>query len=237
VRLALLQFSYWNGGFDAPLFLAYSNGTVIFQRAREKAHRSGYGTVQYAGTGLDSVLAGLGMDSALFHLDTLYDYAPGVTDQHSFFLLIPRDTGFRLIRVRAGWGEHGKLRADVPASFARLYYGMRGFSPVGATLWSPDSIQVAIWPYEYAPDGPPLAWPANWPSLKDPRWERHDDQFVNEVWTIHLPFKDAGALDSIFALQKEKQAIGMGGRKWAMTYRWVFPDEEDWRWVSRHLEY
>jgi hypothetical protein len=237
VRLGLLQHAYWEGGFERPLFLAYGDGTILFARSYQRWIPTAYGMVRFSTSELDSALSALGLNSSVERLDSLYDYAPGVTDQHSFYLLIPGDTGTRVIRVRAGWQDTVHLRADVPAPFRRLYYAMRDFAPPQATDWSPDSIEVQIWPYEYAPDNPPLEWPSRLPTLTDSRWNRRADRFVEEVWMLRLPSADEPTIDSLLGARRPKQAVGLGDRKWAMGARWVFPNEGSWWWLSKHLEY
>jgi hypothetical protein len=171
----------------------------------------------------------------LYSLDSIYDYAPGWTDQHSFYLLLPADSGHKLVIIRAGLEDSVKLRGDVPTPFKRLYRALLAFSPP-APDWTPDSLQISIWPYEYAPDNPPATWPHRWPGLESSRWQRHDDPLVKEVRTLHLPFSEQPLLDSLLNAERPKQAIAISGKKWAAAYRWLFPHEEEWWWLTKRLE-
>jgi len=236
LRLVLLQNSYFGGGFDQPLFLAYADGTILFPRTTSHGIPEQYTVLHVPPVSVDSLLGSLGVTAALYSLDSLYDYAPGWTDQHSFYLLLPADSGQKLVVIRAGLEDSMKLRSDVPAPFKQLYARLMAFSPPSATGWVPDSLQVSIWPYEYAPDNPPLAWPQRWPGLDSPRWKRRSDDLVKEVRTIRLPFSDRPLLDSLLVARREKQAIGITGRKWAVGYRWLFPQETEWWWLAKRLE-
>lgn len=236
VRFALLQNSYWGGGIDRPLFLAYADGTILFPRERSRSIPIQYFVLRLTSAGVDSVLRELGVSSALYSLDSAYDFAPSVTDQHSFYAVLPQDSGMKVITIRAGLADSENLKPAVPEPFKRLYANLLGFHPPGAIPWRPDSLQVSIWPYEYAPDNPPLRWPATWPGLENPRWHRRPDPYVEEVRTIRFPFSYSGAIDSILSAQRTKQAVGISGKKWAMGYRWIFPHEDEWWWLARRLE-
>lgn len=98
-------------------------------------------------------------------------------------------------------------------------------------------MQCEVWPYEYAPDNPPLAWPADLPQFTSARWHRRKDPIVDEVRSLRLPFAEAPRLDSLMAAVRSRQALKIGGRKWAFSYRWIFPAEGTWWSVSRRLEY
>ena len=236
VQLALLQYSYWEGGFDRPLFVAYSDGTIIFPTHHVGSIPDRYAAVRLTRGGVDSVLSHLGDDRALFGLDSLYDYAPRASDQHSFYLLLPEDSGMKLIDVRAGVDKFDNPTAEVPAPFRRLYSNLMSFSPSHATSWTPESVEVLVWPYEYAPDNQPLAWPSQWPGFESPRWHRRANPVVGEDRTIRLPYSDVKTLDSLLSRQRRTQAIGIGGHKWTLNYRWIFPFEDDWAWLRDRLE-
>ena len=235
LRFALLQNSYWGGGFNRPLFLAYADGTLLFARERVRGVPVHYSVVHLTRSGIDSVLHELGV-SALYSLDSAYDFAPNVSDQHSFYAVLPLDSGMKVISIRAGLRDAESLGPQVPAAFKHLYTKLLRYSPPGAAPWTPDSLQVSIWPYEYAPDNPPLRWPASWPGLQSPRWHRRSHPTVEEIRTIRFPFSFSIPLDSMLSARRTKQAIGISGKKWAMKYRWIFPYEKEWRWLAKDLE-
>lgn len=237
VRVVLLQHSPWMGGFDRPLFIAYADGTVLFSRRYTDGIPVDYGVVRLAPEDLNKLLGAIGAATVLEQLDSRYDFAPDVTDQHSFYLLIAEPSSTRLVTIRAGLKDHNTLRPEVPEAFRRFYASVTQYSPPTATAWTPDSVEVSIWPYEYAPDDPPLAWPAQWPGLSDARWHRQADEFVGEMRTLRLAFTESFLLDSLLETRRTKQAIGISGKKWAMGYRWVFPHERSWQRIAQQLEY
>lgn len=240
VRVALLQHAYGSGGFDRPLFLLLSDGRVLFPHTLERGRPSSYSQLALSPSAADSLLVELGVDSALYRLEPHYDFAPNVTDQHSFYLLLAQDTGFKLLTLRATQRatqrDTANLRSEVPAAFQRFYHLLQALFKRSAPPWTPDSVLFEIWPYEYAPDNPPLAWPRSWPGLESPRWRRRTDQFVSEIRALRLPFSSVPSLDSLANTRRTRQALALGGRKWAFGYRWIFPGEDIWWRLVRHLE-
>jgi hypothetical protein len=236
VRVALLQHSYWGGGFDRPLLLALKDGRVLFPSKSERGYPLEYSLVSLEPAQLDSVLVSWGVGPALWALDSVYDFAPNVTDQHSFYLLLTEHGRSKVIQLRSTLVVGDTMRAAAPSAFQLFYRATRAFAPPNVERWSPDSVEVAIWPYEYAPDDPPVAWPSDWPGLDHARWSREPDEVVGELRYLRLPFADAPRLDSIIQGRRERQAIGISGKKWALGYRWLFPAERTWRRVGNRLE-
>ena len=236
LRFGLFQNSYWGGGFERPLFLAFSDGTVLFPRERTNGIPSQYSVIHLTPTGVDSVLSAIGAGDSLSDLDSLYDFAPGTSDQHSFFAVVQLASGSRLIQIRSGLSDSLRLRADVPRAFARVYSNVMSFTAPRAEAWTPDSIVISIWPYEYAPDDPPVAWPARWPGLADARWRRRADDVVGDIRSVRLPFRETALLDSLLKARREKQAVGISGKKWAVDYRWIFPHDSSWAWIRKRVD-
>ena len=219
-----------------PLLLAYSNGLVVFPTVRDHGIPTAYASVQLSPASLDSLLSRLGARETDGLADSVFDLAPTTTDQHSLFFLVAGTSGGRVFQVRAALLAGDTLDARIPTTLRRLYALVSGFRLAGASPWTPDSIKVAIWPYEYAPDNPPVEWPSRLPPLSDPRWMRRPDPVVTEMGFLRLPFSDVPLLDSIITVRREKQAIGIGGHKWALSYRWVFPHEDEWAQIADRLD-
>src|SRR5690349_19377932 len=138
LRLGRFQNSYFGGGFDQPLLLAFADGPILSPQARSRGIPERYGVLHLTPSGVDSLLTSLGATDELDGLDSMYDYAPGWTDQHSFYLLLPADSGHRLVVIRAALEDSNKLRADAPRPFKRLFAALLAFAPANATMWTPD---------------------------------------------------------------------------------------------------
>jgi hypothetical protein len=112
---------------------------------------------------------------------------------------------------------------SVPQSFSDTVQRLTRFDHPRAERWVPPEIEVMIWPYEYAPDAS-LPWPKEWPGLKDPRTRRRGAG----RYSLYLPSTELEALRKFLSSRREKQAILIDGKKWAVSYRMPFPRESEW---------
>jgi hypothetical protein len=103
-------------------------------------------------------------------------------------------------------------------------------------LWTAPELEVSAWPYEYAPDDPPVPWPNTWPDLSSPGSACRPDAVVREVCTLRLPADQREALKALLAKRRDRQAIGISGRKMAVGYRLVFPGDSVWHYALGRLE-
>jgi len=233
--LVLLHHSVWFSSVDRPWFILYDDGTVLYPKEREQQVPLSYQRTRLNGQAAE-LLARFGLDDGFWSLDSLYDFRPMVTDQETIFLLIWNGAHFKRVGVRAAMEEGGKLSSKVPQAFKQIFDRLESFRSDSSTPWFPDSIQVAAWPYEYAPDNPPLQWRSEWPDLKSRDTQHRADPYVKELHLMMFPYRYLPALDSLLARRREKQAIAINGRKWAVGYRFVFPGERRWRDYIHNLE-
>ena len=70
-------------------------------------------------------------------------------------LSVWRGDSLTRVVVRDGFAARGRLAAGVPAPFRDAWRALTAYRPAGAVEWQPSTIEVAAWPYEYAPDDPP----------------------------------------------------------------------------------
>jgi hypothetical protein len=133
-------------------------------------------------------------------------------------------------------GADDQLIAAVPLAFRTVYDRVTRFSLVAPEPWHPDSIEVAAWGYEYAPDDPPLEWPANWPDMRSSGSTREQQPGIDELWRFRIPYSYRVELERLLASRREKQAIRIAGRKWAVGFRLPFPGESRWRKYFSQLE-
>ena len=77
-----------------------------------------------------------------------------------------------------------------------------------------------VWPFEYSKDKP-VEWPSKWPDLKNSKTHRRDD----DSHSIFLPSADLLKLQTLMKKLKPTTAVRINGRKWAVSYRYPFPDE------------
>lgn len=105
------------------------------------------------------------------------------------------------------------------------------FTPTQMQEWKPRYIEAMVWPYEYAPEES-IHWPKDWPGLSsESTVKRRDDSF-----SIFIPGSQLQRLTAFLATRKEKGAVEIDGKKWAVSVRSTFPSEPIWRKAFRAIE-
>jgi hypothetical protein len=231
----LFQHSPWTGGTDRPLFILYEDGRVIYPHQRSQGHPVSYRTACLEERPAD-LRARFALGPELRGLRKQYDYRPGWSDQESVLLFAWFGDTLTRVTVRAGRTGIDRFSDQVPAPFREAYRRMVEFRDAGADPWEPETLEVAIWPYEYAPDNPPLQWPKDWPDLESPGTRHEADALVEEVNLIYLAGGQRQRLDELLSRRRERQAVAINGRKWAVGYRMQFPGEARWRPLIKNLE-
>lgn len=234
--VVLLHHSVWFSSVDLPWFILYEDGHAIFANARERGIPRSYSVTPSTVADPTALLSSLDIGEDFFRLDSSYDFAPNATDQETVFLYVWRQNTLKSVAVRAGLTGDRGLSDEVPAAFRRAFQKLTDFHPGNSKPWHPDSIEVAAWPYDYAPDNPPLPWPKSWPDLTSSGTTMNLDPVVDTMWIMRLSYDRLGRLDSLLSQRREKQAILISGHKLSVGYRLVFPGEKTWRQFFGHLE-
>lgn len=215
-------------GADTPRFALYDDGRVIYVEqtsAREYTHME----ARLASQELADVKATL-LDFARDPVPEEIDVRPGWTDQPQSLFFLDIDghtlvTSVYGLGARAGddrapvVGERGD--ATLPASIRDLHRYLMAFRVPGARKWVPDQLEVMLWDYSYAPDAS-IRWPATWPDLSHPTTLKR-----GSAYSIFLPGAEEQALRTFLASRKAKGAVEIDGKKWAASYRPVFPPWRD----------
>jgi hypothetical protein len=110
-----------------------------------------------------------------------------------------------------------------PTEFVRVQTVLSGLSYPTATPWVPEYFEIIIWPYEYAPKQ--RVWPDTFPDLKDKRTIRRK----RDGYSLFIEGSRKDELVDFFSRSKEKEAVVIDGKKWAVAVRPVFPSEPVWR--------
>jgi len=119
--------------------------------------------------------------------------------------------------------EHSSSIDKEPPEFLELCKLIRDYDVTGSENWKPEFIEVYIWPYEYAPDDPPVKWPIDWPDCNHPTSIKRGDSY-----SIYLESTKSEELYKISSERRQKQAIGINGKKWAISSRNPIPSEKFW---------
>ena len=215
-------------GAETPRFALYEDGRVIYVErtsAREYTHMQ----ARLTPAELANVKATL-LGFATVPVPKEIDLRPGWTDQPGSLFLLDVD-GHTLVTSVYGLGalagadreptvdQAGK--ATLPASIRDLHRYLTEFRVPGARKWIPNQLEVMLWDYSYAPETS-IRWPATWPGLSDPTTRKRGN-----AYSIFLPGTEEPALQAFLASRKPRGAVEIDGKKWAASYRPVFPPWRD----------
>jgi hypothetical protein len=111
---------------------------------------------------------------------------------------------------------------ELPENLKELHKYLTTLNFKDAKSWEPPFVEVMIWGYDYAPDES-ILWPKEWPGLKSPYTLKRGDSF-----SIFLPGKEIPKLRAFLKTRKQKGAVKIDGKKWAVSIRFTFPSESVW---------
>jgi hypothetical protein len=204
-------------GSDSPRFVLYGNGLAIYRT------KEGYRQILLDGKRAADLRKAVNV-GALACLNTHYSIAE-MTDQPSELLFFGRGGRLSNISVYGSIPDRG-VQTDLPLPLVAAYERLAAFNDAKARPWMPDYIEVMVWPYEYAPETS-IIWPSKWPGLNDPSTvKRHDG------YSLYVPSKDFAELLAFLRTEPAKGAVEIGGKKWAVSFRFPFPQEASWQFKA-----
>lgn len=215
-------------GSDTPRVAVYENGDVVFTK------KAADNRLVYHHTTLKPAdLAALARSWT-----PLVDHPPakkrfeisGATDQATAVLYLANGDRF------AGLSVYGLSCTSTPpaptnpkgddappAALYELHKTFCTFDFASSREWTPKYVEVMLWDYSNAPAAS-IAWPKEWPGLTSERALKRGD-----AYSIFLNGDQLPKLNAFIAAQKEKGAVELAGKKWAISYRFTFPGEPIWR--------
>ena len=215
-------------GSDTPRIVVYDDGQVVYQKI-EKGKRPVYMHVQLVSNEFAAVTNKLAQKSNVSGLKTFYNVAPNMTDQPETMLFLALG---KKVFVTTVYGLYtpfvgGSRAANLPQQIMDLHTYLTSLKFPAATPWDPSFVEVMLWDYGYAPDES-IKWPKEWPGLVSSNSYLHDG---NSMYSIYLPGSELPKLRDFLKTRKEKGAVEVDGRKWAVSYRYVFPGEPVWSYA------
>lgn len=208
-------------GSDSPTLVLYDDGNVIYWKRAERGGK--YVSAKLSTRERSEFLNRI--DARAFEsLESYYAPAANVTDQSEYLMVLRKSDGS--LKGVLTYGSPGRQNISRTKSFPSvltdIYEMVSGYEHPEAKEWLPDVIEVMIWPYEYAPDKN-LAWPNDWPGLSDPKTIKRGDSY-----SIFIEKSRYEELKAFLSKRREKQAVLIGGKKWAISTRFPFPNESIW---------
>jgi len=219
-------------GSDTPMVALYDDGQLIYLRKdRDKRHiyfHKSLSTEELAA--IKKRISSFGEISKVKR-----SYLTTATDQPETKLYLNLDLGEPSLvtsvhRLGASntmlpgrTSSAGKqAQGALPKTIRDLYTYLTSLEFVDAVPWEPAYVEVMIWRYDYAPAAS-IHWPKEWPGLESPSTLKRGDSY-----SIFLPGKQLPRLRAFLKTQKEKGAVEIEGKKWAVAFRYTFPNEPVW---------
>ena len=219
-------------GSDTPMVTIYDNGQVVYLK-REKDKPSVLVAKQLSTSELATIRKELASFGDYSKLKRHYDLAPHVTDLPETKIYLSPDDGnlvttvYGLMATDTHLPAYSTFGADrkphkLPAIIKDLHTYLTSLDFADAKPWEPPYVEAMIWGYDYAPDES-IHWPKDWPGLVSPNTLKRRD-----AYSIFLPGKELPKLREFLKTQKEKGAVEIEGKKWAVSIRYTFPSEPVW---------
>lgn len=224
-------------GSDTPMIAIYEDGQVIYLEARDDGRRH-YVCKHLTQKELQAVKDTLASFGSYADCRSSYNIAKNVSDQPETNIFLNLDSTTFVTKVYGLMIKGTKLPGytvfsggdepdQLPETVSRIHKYLIRLEFNDSQQWVPEYIEVMIWPYEYAPDES-IHWPDDWPGLDSPFTLGR-----NDAYSIYLPGDQLDRLRDFLKTRKEKGAVEIGGKKWAVAARRVFPSEPIWRRAFR----
>lgn len=217
----------WVIGSDTPKFVLYDDGQVI-QLVKESERQAAYFWKQLPQPELVQLL---GKIKACGPFPKKADRVvlTEATDMPETSIFVDLEGG-RYVRSVYGlsWGGEGNVpgrnrAVKVPKEVNALVKLLSQMTIPGMQKWVPRYVEAMVWPYEYAPEAS-IHWPKAWPGLSSDKAIKRQGSY-----SIFLPGSEMERISAFLSRRKEKGAVEIDGRKWAVSIRNVFPGEPVWR--------
>lgn len=215
-------------GSDTPRVAVYENGDVVFVKKTGKSAYA-YHVVKLSPAELGA-LSQMWAPLAARPLAKKHFVLSGATDQPTAALYFANGTqqwaasvyGLSC-RSAPPAPTNPKGEEAPPAELIAVHKALCALDYPSSRAWEPAYVEVMLWGYSYAPQAS-VSWPKEWPGLNSPRAMKRGD-----AYSIFLDGRELPRLEAFLATQKEKGAVELGGKKWAIAYRHTFAGEPIWR--------
>jgi hypothetical protein len=217
-------------GADTPRIAIYENGEVIF--AKKINNTLAYHRIAFDEAGFAVLRQQMQSVMALKTLKVNYDIANMTSQPEAMFYLRngAHDATTAVYGLTCAGQKYpvwttlpGHAKPEEPPNeLLQFHKRLCEFDAPNSEPWTPKYVEAMLWGYAYAPD-PSIQWPKEWPSLNSDRALKR-----NEAYSIFLDGVLLPKLEQFLATRKEKGAIELDGKKWAVAYRHTFPGEPTW---------
>lgn len=200
-------------GSDSPIFCLYDDGSVIVA-TESKNLLEGFKKAQWDSEKVAEFLKDIDFEALNKNHGTMVS-ASDYTDQPRNELIFQYKGEMKITGVYGALG--GEAREAAPKAFFAVYDKIKSLKLDDAEIWLPEKIEVMIWPYEYSPEEP-LIWPQGWPDLNDKATEKRGDSY-----SLFLEKEKFVPFLELYVKRRQKQALLINEKKWAVAFRIPFP--------------
>ncbi len=207
-------------GSDSPHFALYDNGLVIYASGTKKPEEAFF-SKRLSQTELEELLTTLDLERRLAGMDGKIFTTLSATDQPRNLLHYWVNGQHRTTEVYGPLHRRdpGNSEAEgAPKGVVDLFDFLMQFQAKGASPWLPPHIEVLIWPFDNSLVTP-RSWPKGWPRLNDPMTTKRG----SELYSLSLESRHFLELLELLRGMTSNQAVLIGGKKWAISYRIPFP--------------
>ena len=220
-------------GADTPKVALYDDGTLIYLKKYDKM-RYFYVKKILDGKSLNELRKLLSLTDNFIKLKKIFNLT-NITDLFTVRIYISDGEKSKAVSVYgmipetterpAMWVPARLQKPDrLPEEFKKFYDIITNISYQDAEFWIPDYIEILIWPYGYESDKEYLPWPGKWPSLSHPLTRKYGDSY-----SLYIAGTELYNLKNFLSERKQGQAVLIDGKKWSISYRFVFPGEFIWQ--------
>lgn len=218
----------WVIGSDVPSVALYDDGLLIYHDATI-TNDFPFRSVRLQTQELRELCESIGPTEEFDKLHPCFDLAGGF-DLPSTKLYLSDGKTHKMVSLYGTRIDDGHLlvcdnntNIVAPKEFIRVQTLLSGLSYKGADPWIPEYYEIMIWPYDYAPNQ--RNWPDTFPGLKD----RLTLQRKKGAYSLYIQGSRKAELAEFLSKSRDKEAVVIDGKKWAVSVRPVFPNEPVWR--------
>ncbi len=219
-------------GSDTPRVAMYDDGQLIYVK-KDQDKRQAFFHRSLSVDELVAIKKKISSFSEYAKMKRSYDLPSAITDQPDTKIYLDLDGrtfaasvyGHRMpgATLPGRTSSKGKQETEsLPKAIRDLITYLTSLDFADAKPWEPLYVEVMIWGYDYAPNES-IHWPKEWPGLESPRTLKRGDSY-----SIFLPGEELPRLRAFLKTQKERGAVAIDGRKWAVSFRYTFPSEPVW---------
>jgi hypothetical protein len=211
-------------GSDSPTLALYGDGLLIFTRRAQSGDYE-YASVMLNRQERNALVSSLPIKK-FRELQSDYQLT-GATDQKTTIISLWDNNQLKTVSVYGEFeGTAAPKHEDAPPAFIEAYEKLGAFRKESASRWMPEKMEMMIWPFDGA--GEALPWPKDWPDTKNPETKKRGDGRDQISYSIYLTPAQYETFENQ-ASKKSANVVLIDGRKWAFSFRFPFPNEEDWR--------